>query len=69
MKKIILPLAIAIICYSCNSNSTEKKSTGTDSGSTEKKIVRLDPSQVDINKPIDAVEANYQINCWNGKKS
>jgi len=70
MKIYILPLAAAIMMSSCNSSS-DKSSTGTDStaATTEKKVTRLDPSQVDVNKPIDAVEANFQINCWDTKKA
>ena len=68
MKKLILPLTVAIICCSCNSNSQEKKTPGADSASTEKKVARLNPSEVDVNKPIDAGEANFQIDCWDGKK-
>jgi hypothetical protein len=76
MKKIIQLLVLSAIIGGCNSNSNsgnkdantaKKDSTGTESNN-EKKIVRLDPSAIDINKPIDAIEANTQINCWNDKK-
>ncbi len=70
MKKIILPMAAAIIFCCCNSNSGNKQDKAENTGTppNEKKVQRLDPVAVDINKPIDAVEANYQINCWDGKK-
>jgi hypothetical protein len=71
MKRIILPVTLAIIVCSCNSKSSDKeedKGTPVTTSPTEKKILRLEPSAVDVNKPIDAIEANYQINCWDGKK-
>jgi len=70
MRKLILPFAVAAFCCSCNSNSGDEKKTGTDSTGkvSETKVTRLDPAMVDVNKPIDAAEANYQINCWDGKK-
>ncbi len=74
MKKITQLLVLSAIIASCNSKSGDKDagtdktdSTGAEAA-TEKKIVRLEPSAVDVNKPIDAIEANYQINCWDGKK-
>lgn len=70
MKKFIFPLIAAIIFCSCNSKSGDGKNN-TDSTATvqnEKKVVRLDPSAVEVSKPIDAVEANLQIDCWDGKK-
>lgn len=74
MKKLIQLLVLSAIIYSCNSKSgnkdadTAKKDPTAKETTTEKKIVRLDPSAVDINKPIDAIEANTQIDCWNDKK-
>jgi hypothetical protein len=71
MRKLMIPFAIAAICCSCNSNSAGKTATGTDSTGTSevKKVTRLEPSQVDPSKPIDAIEANFQINCWDTKKA
>jgi hypothetical protein len=74
MKKITQLLILSAIITSCGSKSGSKDSTSekTDStgteATTEKQVVRLEPSAVDVNKPIDAIEANYQINCWDGKK-
>ena len=71
MKKLILPVTVAIIVCSCNSKSENKgevKDTTVITGASEKKIPRLEPSAVDVNKPIDAIEANYQIKCWDNKK-
>ena len=69
MKFIVLPLTIAIIICSCKSKTTDKdkEAPGTIT-TTDRKIDRLNPSAVDVNKPIDAIEANFQIDCWNGKK-
>lgn len=74
MKKTILPLVLAIIVWSCNSKS-DSKDAGSEKTDTvvtetipENKIIRLEPSAVDVNTPINAIEANYQINCWDGKK-
>ena len=70
MRKVILPLTAAIIVCSCNSKSGDGKNNTDSTGITqsEKKIERLDPSAIDVNKPIEAGEANYQIDCWDGKK-
>lgn len=69
MKKIILPVAAIILLWSCKSKPTEKdKETPVTNVSTERKIDRINPSAVDVNKPIDAIGANFQIDCWNGKK-
>jgi len=70
MRKLILPFAAVLIFCSCNSNSGDSKKESKDStgASSETKVTRLDPATVDPNKPIDAAEANYQINCWDGKK-
>jgi hypothetical protein len=74
MKKIIQMLVLSATIGGCNSGSGSKDANApkTDSmtteTTTEKKIVRLDPSAIDVNKPIDAVEANTQIDCWNDKK-
>jgi hypothetical protein len=71
MKKILWPVTIAIMLCSCKSKTTDKdtdKDTPAADPGTEKKVVRLEPSAVDVNKPIDAIEANFQINCWDGKK-
>ena len=68
-KNIFLVIITAVIC-SCNSNSGNKESNGTkgDIKVNEKKVTRLDPAAVDVSKPIDAIEANFQIDCWDGKK-
>ena len=74
MKRVLQLLVISAFISGCNSGSGNKddKIVKTDSTSkettTEKKIARLDPSTIDVNKPIDAVEANDQIDCWNDKK-
>lgn len=71
MKKILLPVTIAMIAWSCNSKSSNKgevKDSTVINSIEEKKIPRLQPADIDVNKPIDAVEANFQINCWDGKK-
>lgn len=70
MRKRIFPFSAALICCSCNSKSGEAKKDGTDSTgvSPATKVVRLDPASIDLNKPIEAAEANYQVNCWDGKK-
>ena len=74
MKKIIQLFVISVTITSCGSNSGSKEANSGKTDSTvtetptEKKIVRLDPSSVDANKPIDAIEANFQIDCWDGKK-
>lgn len=70
MKKIIQMLLLSAIIYSCNSKSGSKDgdTVKPDSTITEKKTPRLEPSAIDLNKPIDAVEANAQIYCWDGKK-
>ncbi|MBC7872743.1 MAG: hypothetical protein H7Y01_02035, partial [Ferruginibacter sp.] len=73
MKKIILPLTVAIIVCSCNSKSGDKnkgedKDTTVVTSTTEKKILRLEPSTIDVNTPINAIVANFQIICWDGKK-
>ena len=67
MKKLLLPITAAIIFCSCNSK-TDDKETPASNTPIEKKIERLDPSTVDVSKPIDAIEANKQIDCWDGKK-
>lgn len=71
MKRLIFPFAVAVIFCSCNSNSGDEKKPGTDSTgkNSETTVTRLDPAMVDVNKPIDAAEANFQINCWDGKKT
>jgi hypothetical protein len=74
MKRVIQLLVVSALIGACNSNSgsknanTGKTESTTTETTTEKKIVRLDPSAVDINKPINASEANIQIDCWNDKK-
>lgn len=69
MKKLVLPFLAVIIFCSCNSNSGDKTNNTENTGKpAEKKIERLAPSAIDLSKPIDAVQANYQINCWDGKK-
>lgn len=74
MQKIIWQLTLAIIVGSCNSKSDSKDATPEKTDSTvtetvtEKKVIRLEPSAVDVNKPINAIEANYQIKCWDDKK-
>jgi hypothetical protein len=71
MKKIFLPLTIAFLLGSCNSKTNSKESTNDSTATnttTENKITRLEPSAIDINKPVDAIEANLQIDCWEGKK-
>jgi hypothetical protein len=73
MQKIIQVLLLSAM-FGCNSQSgnNEDNKAGKDSVITEtpaeKKVVRLDPSAVDVNKSIDAIEANFQIDCWDGKK-
>jgi len=70
MKTIITLLLASATLFSCNSNSASKETGNgkTDPVSNEKKVVRLEPSAIDVNKPIDAIEANFQIDCWDGKK-
>jgi hypothetical protein len=70
MKKIIPLLVLSAVIGSCNSKSENKdaSSVKSDLTTTEKKIDRLEPSAIDVNKPIDAIEANTQIDCWNEKK-
>ena len=69
MKKSLLPFLAVIIFCSCNSNSGDKTTNAENPGTpAEKKIERLEPSAIDLSKPIDAVQANYQINCWDDKK-
>ena len=74
MKKITQLLILSTIIASCGSKSGSKDAdTGnTDTTNTEtiteKKITRLQPSDIDVNKPIDAIEANFQIYCWEEKK-
>ncbi|MBK7561256.1 MAG: hypothetical protein IPQ06_12950 [Chitinophagaceae bacterium] len=74
MKKIIQLVVLCTIMASCGSQSGNKDVASgiTDSTAmetaTENKIIRLDPASVDVNKPIDAIEANAQIDCWDGKK-
>lgn len=73
MKKIFQLIVLSILIASCNSKSDSKGSTEkTDSTGTktvaENKIIRLEPSAVDVNTPINAIEANYQIKSWDRKK-
>ena len=70
MKKIIHLLVLSAFVCSCNSKPGNKdaETLKKDSTTTEKKIIRLEPSGIDVNKPIDAIEANFQIDCWDGKK-
>jgi len=74
MQKIIFVLLLTAMIGGCNSNSGNKENNtkGKDTAVTEipaaKKVARLDPAAIDVNKPIDAIEANFQIDCWDGKK-
>lgn len=72
MKKISQLFVLSIFIASCNTKSDSKDGTEkTDSTVTktvaENKIVRLEPSAVDVNTPINAIEANYQVKCWDRK--
>lgn len=65
---------LSVLIGSCNSKPGSKDggtlktdSTITETG-TENKIIRLEPSAVDVNTPINAIEANNQIKCWDCKK-
>jgi hypothetical protein len=74
MTKAFLPVIAAGILISCNSKSSntggdESNSGKTGTGQNEKKIERWNPSAIDVNKPVDATEANAQINCWDNKKA
>jgi hypothetical protein len=72
--KQFIPLLLLSAIISCNSQSGSKEADTVKNDSTvsetpaEKKVTRLDPAAVDVNIPIDAIEANYQIDCWNEKK-
>lgn len=70
MKLFSILIAAMFFFLSCQSGSEQKKQEQSQSVSpviAEKKVKRLEPSDIDLQTPVDAIEANFQINCWENK--